>query len=363
MNIIGLFNFILERLLFWLRFALEMSSGSLIIASITGANKYLFGLPHEYGFGSGTSAFTIARKYQDNLKNKTIIVTGANIGLGYTTTEALAENGCHVIMACRDEKTSKESFQKIKQKYPNSKITLMQCDLNDIKSVETFAQNIISKNLPVHVLINNAGVAFTQKECTKQGYEKQFGVNYFGHYVLTQLLLPILHKNGTSEQPSRIINVSSTAHHFVAYDKNPKWDEVAFQHNRQNYSRFKAYGYSKSANILHAMFLTKYAQQNKLNVVINAVHPGAILNTSLLRGHMSQALVKILTKVPLLKTVEAGAATQVLLACHPKLNNVSGMYFEDCGLAKPSAAARDESNALALKKFSEKCYGQLNKLQ
>ena len=144
--------------------------------------------------------------------SKTIIITGANTGIGYETALELAKRNARVILACRDSKKGQEAVDKIKEESKNDNIELELLNLGSLKSIKDFSERIISKLERLDVLINNAGVAgFENRTLTEDGFETIFGVNHLGPFYLTNLLLPLLEKSA----PSRIINVASRHHYSI----------------------------------------------------------------------------------------------------------------------------------------------------
>lgn len=140
------------------------------------------------------------------LDGKTAIVTGANTGIGKETALELAKRGAHVILACRDIKKAIIAAQEIRAKSGNGDVIVEQLDLSSLDSVKAFAKRIHANEKYVNILVNNAGVYCTPANWkTKDGYDLQFGVNYLGHFLLTNLLLDKLIESA----PSRIINVTS----------------------------------------------------------------------------------------------------------------------------------------------------------
>ena len=146
---------------------------------------------------------------------KIAIVTGANAGIGYETTKGLASVGIEVIMACRDLEKAKIAKQKIIKSIPDAKLKLMEIDLACLKSVRDFAENIKTHYDKLDILVNNAGVMMTPFQKTEDGLELQMEVNYFGHFLLTGLLIPVLEKSFRS----RVVSLSSLAH---------RWGDIHF---------------------------------------------------------------------------------------------------------------------------------------
>jgi len=143
-----------------------------------------------------------------DLQGKVAIITGSNTGIGFQTAQELASQGCHVFLACRNHTLGKEAVDKIKQNLKLAQVEFSPLDLSDLSSVRSFAKSFLSRNLPLHFLVNNAGVmAIPERTLTKDGFEMQFGTNHLGHFLLTILLLPCLR----SSAPSRVVNLSSLA--------------------------------------------------------------------------------------------------------------------------------------------------------
>jgi NAD(P)-dependent dehydrogenase (short-subunit alcohol dehydrogenase family) len=141
-------------------------------------------------------------------KGRLIIVTGANTGLGYETTLALAKKGARIIMACRNLEKANAAKAKIEKEVPDAKLLVMEINLSNLNSIRSFAKNYHEKFKQLDVLINNAGVMMPPFSKTDDGFELQFGANYLGHFLLTGLLLDILIKT----PDSRVVTLSSLVH-------------------------------------------------------------------------------------------------------------------------------------------------------
>lgn len=192
----------------------------------------------------------------------------------------------------------------------------------------------------LHLLINNAGVMAMPKAKTRDGLEMQMGVNYFGHFLLTNLILEQI----KAAAPSRIINVSSHAHKFGKINR----DDL---NSEKSYSRWGAYSQSKLANIL----FTRKLMRNLMcsGVVVNSVHPGAV-STDLSRHMGFEKYIFGLFRPLFFKTPKSGAQTTLMVALDPDLATAGGGYFSDCKLARESKAAQCEDTASWLWKESEK---------
>ena len=183
------------------------------------------------------------------MDGKTVIVTGANTGIGKETALDLAKRGARVIMACRDLKKGETALNDIVEKTGSKNVVLKQLDLASLKSVRTFAKDINQNEPHLHVLINNAGVMMIPELTkTEDGFEMQMGVNHLGHFLLTNLVVDLLKKS----TPSRIVVVSSMAHWFMT--KEMKFDNI---NSEVSYDKVEAYGQSKLANVLFVSELAK----------------------------------------------------------------------------------------------------------
>ncbi len=224
-----------------------------------------------------------ACKSKEKMNGKTVIITGANTGIGRETALDLARRGARVIIACRDENKALDALNYIKSGSANENVVFKQLDLASLSSVRRFASEVLREEERIDVLINNAGVMFTPHLLTEDGFEMQFGVNHLGHFLLTMLLLDRIKDTPNS----RIVNVSSLAHMPGYLDfKDMMWEK--------NYSWMLAYCRSKLANI---MFTNELARQLEgTGVTVYSLHPGSI-RTELVR-HVLNGWKKILQVKP-----------------------------------------------------------------
>lgn len=195
---------------------------------------------------------------------KCILITGANAGIGKETAIEMAERGAKVILACRDRTRAEIAREEIIRTTGNSNVHVMLLDLASFRSIRAFAKEFLAAEPRLDILINNAGIMGNDRMLTEDGLEMQMGVNYFGHFLLTLLLLPRLRKSA----PSRIVNVSSWGHIFVSLRK----DDLNFE---KDYNRFAPYLQSKLAQILFTSELSKKLKNT--GVTVNALHPGVTL--------------------------------------------------------------------------------------
>ena len=176
-----------------------------------------------------------------NISEKVFIVTGANSGIGYESSFALAEKGATVIMACRNLERGQRSMDAIKKEIPSAKLELMELDLASLASIRKFAETFSSKYDRLDVLINSGGPIVAARSLTKDGFESHFGVGHLGHFALTALLLDIILKTPSS----RIVTVSSRMHATAKIE----WDDLM---SENSYNSMKAYPQSMLAKILFA---------------------------------------------------------------------------------------------------------------
>ncbi len=262
-----------------------------------------------------------------DLAGKVFIVTGANTGIGKITAGDLASRGAHVILACRNEAKTTPVVDEIKRTTKNDKIEFMALDLADQKSVRAFAEAFLARKLPLHGLINNAGLV--TRGTTKEGFELIFGVNHLGHYLLTRLLLDHL----KATKGARIVNVASAAHYRV---KKPI-DWRALQATTKSVSGFPEYTVSKLANVLFTKELAKRLEGS--GVTSYAVHPGGVATDvwrripAPFRWLMNRFLI----------SPEEGAKSTLRAATDPALANETGRYYtQDGSEKKASRMATDD---------------------
>jgi NAD(P)-dependent dehydrogenase (short-subunit alcohol dehydrogenase family) len=234
-------------------------------------------------------------------------------------------------MLCRDRNRGETAQQQIKQKSGNDAVELMLCDLSSQNSIRQFAADFRERHDRLDVLVNNAGVVLRERSMTEDGIESTFAINHLGYYLVTNLLID-LHKKSA---PSRIVNVSSTAHRYGKLDING-WATGS------DYSTFGAYANSKLANVLFTYELARRLEGT--GVTVNCLHPGAV-GTNLFRGlpGILQALIKLVTIGP-----ERGARTSIYLASSPDVEGVSGKYFAGRRPEKSSQASYSEEAARRL---------------
>ncbi|CAI9288863.1 unnamed protein product [Lactuca saligna] len=306
---------------------------------------WIFGRKGESGFSSSSTAEEVTHGVDGS--RLTAIVTGATSGIGAETARVLALRGVHVVMAVRNIESGKQVRETILEETPTAKVDVTELDLNSQASVRDFATRYCSSGLPLHILINNAGVLAPHFTLSEEKIELHFATNHLGHFLLTNLLLETM-KITSFEQKveGRIINVSSTGHRFV--NKGTFSDQI---NDESSYSHIHAYGLSKLANILHANELARLLKEEGVNITVNSLHPGFIVTEIFRNFGIFKVICNAILR-HLVKDVSQGAATTCYLALNPKVKGVTGEYFSDSNLVKPSSKAMDPMLGKELWEFS-----------
>jgi retinol dehydrogenase-12 len=271
-----------------------------------------------------------------SLESKVFIVTGANTGIGRITAAELARRGAHVFLACRSRERTTPVMDEIRRAARNEKIEFLPLDLADLGSVRSAASAFLSRSLPLHGLINNAGLA-GKRGLTKDGFELTFGSNHLGPFLFTLLLLDRLKESA----PSRIVNVASRGHKTA---KGIDWEAL----RRPGASRagLNEYAVSKLANVLFTKELARRLAGT--GVTTYSLHPGVVA-TDIWRSVPwgLRGLVKLFMISP-----EQGARTTLHCATSHETASDSGLYYDECKVRHPSRTAQDPALAAELWKRS-----------
>ncbi|KAJ3111773.1 hypothetical protein HDU96_005363 [Phlyctochytrium bullatum] len=295
-----------------------------------------------------------------SLAGKVAIVTGASSGLGLASTAELAKHGAHVIMACRSTKKAQEVADKIRADNPGKelKLSIMELDLASLQSVRNFATEFTRLKLPLHILMNNAGVmAISDFTLSKDGIEMQLAANHFGHYYLTRLLMPIIEKTSitASDASVRIVNLSSMGHTLA----KPVGIDFEGYNKKEEYSPWAGYGQAKLANILFTKELQRrFDERGLTNICANAVHPGGV-RTNLTTQSNSKYIPPFVWSLLwyMMDTLEFGTLTQLYAATSPEIDSkdISGEYLIPTAvIGKASDLAMDAELAVKLWTWSER---------
>jgi len=273
-----------------------------------------------------------------DLAGTVVVVTGASTGLGLETARACAAHGATVVMAVRDP-GAPAALAALATVGVNGH--LVACDLTSLASVRAAAAEIAERWGRVDVLVNNAGVMATPAGTTVEGFELQLGVNHLAHFALTARLAPVL------ADDARVVNVSSRGHLIAGVDvDDPHW-------RTREYDKWRAYGQSKSANVLFTRGLAERG------ISANAVHPGMI-GTDLYRYLPAEERAMVEARPAgsegTTKTIPQGAATIVWAAVADGVPN--GGYLADCAVEEAAAHATDPEMVAWLWAFSESEIGE-----
>ncbi|KAG4396398.1 hypothetical protein GLYMA_19G172800v4 [Glycine max] len=222
---------------------------------MVGVISLVTGMAGPSGFGSASTAEQVTDGI--DASNLTAIITGGASGIGLETARVLALRKVHVIIAVRNMVSAKEAKQQILEENESARVDVMKLDLCSVNSITSFVDNFIALDLPLNILINNAGVMFCPFKLSEDGIEMQFATNHLGHFHLTNLLLDKMQQTAKATGiEGRIINLSSIAHNYT-YRKGIRFNKI---NERKGYGNKKAYGQSKLANILHTNELSRRLQ-------------------------------------------------------------------------------------------------------
>jgi NAD(P)-dependent dehydrogenase (short-subunit alcohol dehydrogenase family) len=252
---------------------------------------------------------------------RTAVVTGANTGLGFETAAALAAHGAHVVLAVRNLEKGKQAVARITEATPGADVELQELDLTSLEAVRATAEQLRSNHDRIDLLINNAGVMYTPKSTTKDGFELQFGTNHLGHFALTGLLLDRL----LPVAGSRVVTVSSVGHRIRAAIH---FDDLQWE---RGYSRVGAYGQSKLANLLFTYELQRRLASRGTTIAA-AAHPG-VSDTELMRNMPRPLVMAVGLVAPLFfQGAAPGALPTLRAATDPGVRG--GQYFGPDGFGQ-----------------------------
>jgi retinol dehydrogenase 12 len=274
------------------------------------------------------------------MKGKHVVVTGATSGIGRSSCFMLAGQGAELTLLCRNMEKASELCDEL-HSATGHRPEVIQFDMKSLDSVRSAANALLASERAIDVLLNNAGVVNLKRHQTIDGFEETLAVNHFAPFLLTGIILPLLHKS----PKARIVNVASEAHAFV---RSMHFEDMQAE---KKYRVFREYGRSKLANILFTQELARRLSGN--NITVNSLHPGAVAtalgkNNS---GPMASLLPFLLR--PFFLSPDEGAATSVYLCSSEEVGDISGEYFAKSRKSKARAWALDEEAARRLWQYTE----------
>eukprot|EP01133_Synstelium_polycarpum_P009776 gene9776-11415_t len=291
-----------------------------------------------------------------DLAGKVIIVTGANTGIGYGTVQHLVKMGpARLIMACRNMNKANEAIESLKKDtvVPEGvTIEAMELDISSFESCQSFVKKYQERDLPLHILINNAGIGgMVPFALTKDGHETMFATNHLGTSLLTLLLLPVLRKTARSNDSTfpRIVILSSEVHHFTWFTESNEESIVKAMNNPNGVLRTR-YLNTKLMNLLFTQSLAKHLQASKSHpedrkITVHAVNPGLVSSELGAKDLPWPArhvfgMFQYFLSVVIARTIQEGSKTSVLVATSPECGietgAPNGQYYSSCQVAKTS---------------------------
>jgi NAD(P)-dependent dehydrogenase (short-subunit alcohol dehydrogenase family) len=278
------------------------------------------------------------------MNRETVVITGGNAGIGKETAVGLAQQGAHVIITSRDAARGEAAAGEIRGRSRGAgEVEVMALDLASLASIREFASEFGRRHDRLDVLVNNAGVVLRSRQLTNDGFERTFGVNHLGHFVLTDLLIPQLRAGA----PSRVVNVSSHAHKSARDGLD--FDDLQAE---RRYQPFQVYGRSKLANISFTRELARRLDGS--GVTANALHPGFVRSHFGRDGDLGAGMGAGISIAQMFAiSSKRGARTSIYLASSPDVADTTGLYYFRCKPAAVSKPAEDDDAARRLWSASE----------
>ena len=279
-----------------------------------------------------------------NLENKVCLVTGATNGIGLEAAKALNNMGAEIVFIARNN----EKAEKLKEDLlsdSGKQATSIIADLSLQSEVKRAADEFLSLNKPLHILLNNAGIMNRERNETSEGFDEVFSVNHLAYFSLTLMLIEKMKNTGGG----RIVNVASMGYRFV---KEMNFEDLQ---SEEDYKPFKVYGQSKLANILFTRSLASKVKNH--NITVNCLHPGYVDTGIGLNNKGS--FVRLLMNLgrPFAKKTDKGAETSIYLCSSPEVENISGEYFVDCKIDELIGSVKSAEQAEKLWSISSELTG------
>jgi len=269
-----------------------------------------------------------------NAAEATILVTGATDGLGRRVAQELAAKGATVLLHGRSPERLEATLEELRSQTGSEKVNSYLADLFSLAAVRHLAERIFSEHDRLDVLVNNAGLISPERRESEEGYELTFAVNYLSHFLLTRLLLPLLKDSA----PARIVNVASAGQSPVDFSNLML---------ERGYDAMKAYSQSKLAQVMFTFELAEHLRDT--GVTVNALHPASLMDTKMVQSTFGYTM----------STVEEGMQAVVRLAVSPKVEGVTGRYFDGRRQARANRQAYDPRVRNRLWVLSEQLCGRL----
>ncbi|MDP2308415.1 MAG: oxidoreductase [Pseudomonadota bacterium] len=290
-----------------------------------------------------------------DLSDRTLVITGANSGLGWETTRMLAVRGARVVMACRNQEKAREAMGRIQALLPTARLELATLDLGSLRSIRACAKDLKARFPAIDVLVNNAGIMAIPRALTEDGFEVQIGTNHLGHFALTGLLFDALQRG----RAPRVVNVSSLVHTMGTL----RFDDLM---GERSYQKWMAYAQSKLANLLFTYELQRRLEARGVGMVSAAAHPGYSSTNLAAVGPQQEksafgAAFMSMGDTMFAQSAERGALPSLYAAAAPDV--ASGDYYGPDGLfevwgrgpkkVSGNAASRDPVTGAKLWEVSE----------
>jgi NAD(P)-dependent dehydrogenase (short-subunit alcohol dehydrogenase family) len=274
------------------------------------------------------------------MQGKTVIITGATSGIGEVAAIRLAQQGARIVFTARDPARANDTLAKLRAAHPKADHAFHLADLSTLAEMKRIG-GALAREPRIDVLVNNAGALFNKRQETVDGLEMTFAVNHMAYFVITNMLLAKLAPG------SRIVTTASNAHRGAKLN----FDDLQ---NRRGYAGFAVYSKSKLANIL---FNRELARRAPAGVTANSLHPGFVATRfGDQSGGIMQRIVRVAKPVGAISP-EDGAKTIIYLASSPDVADVTGEYFYECKIAKPTREAQNDADAKRLWEMSEQIAG------
>jgi NAD(P)-dependent dehydrogenase (short-subunit alcohol dehydrogenase family) len=270
----------------------------------------------------------------DDLAEAKILVTGATDGLGRRVAFDLAAAGATVLLHGRNRERLETTLEEIRRETGNEKLSSYRADLSSLGEVRALAEQVLTGQDRLDVLVNNAGVIAGERRESEDGYELTFAVNYLTHFLLTRLLVPLLRDSA----PARVVNVASAGQSPIDFD------DVMLE---RGYDPMRAYTQSKLAQVMFTFELAERLRDS--GVTVNALHPASLMDTRMVLETFGRSM----------STVEEGAEATVRLATSPDLEGITGRYFDGTREGRADPQAYHEEARKRLWTLSEELCGRL----